>query len=265
MGPPEIIQKFRLRNWPIPSADLPIEGTEHHFGPFLGEGFWSCFLFSWEKKKPQKNWCSESNFATFQGRLDWTSLFAQSFKKIFSNLRFKEGLKRGPLCAYENGHFGSSFSHLRHKTFVREKCLKKDKVVFQERSLFERSLNRTASVLPLPVCKGKSKHINLFEHKLVGRQTGTHISFRGGILWPKKVPLTGDLGPQTVEYIVQEPRKEGLSKGGFCRVRCHNQGNKKYPRILGPAAHLALRALQPREVYILQKPPSKDSLFLVPE
>ena len=32
-GPPEIIQKFRLRNWPISSADFPmtpVEGTEHH-------------------------------------------------------------------------------------------------------------------------------------------------------------------------------------------------------------------------------------------
>ena len=36
-GPPEIIQKFHLRNWPISSADFPMtpmEGTEHHFGPF---------------------------------------------------------------------------------------------------------------------------------------------------------------------------------------------------------------------------------------
>ena len=36
-GPPEIIQKFRLRKWPISSADFPMapmERTEHHFGPF---------------------------------------------------------------------------------------------------------------------------------------------------------------------------------------------------------------------------------------
>ena len=36
-GRAEIIQKFRLRNWPISSADFPMtpmEGTEHHFGPF---------------------------------------------------------------------------------------------------------------------------------------------------------------------------------------------------------------------------------------
>ena len=36
-GPPEIIQKFRLRNWPISSANFPMtpmEGTQHHFGQF---------------------------------------------------------------------------------------------------------------------------------------------------------------------------------------------------------------------------------------
>ena len=39
---PEIIQKFRLRKWPISGADFPMapmERAEHHFGPF-GEGFW---------------------------------------------------------------------------------------------------------------------------------------------------------------------------------------------------------------------------------
>ena len=63
----------------------------------------------------------------------------------------------------------------------------------------------------------------------------------------------------------QEPRKGGFSKGGFCRVECHAQGNKEYPRTLGPAVHLALRAPQPRKAYILQKPPSKNPLFLVSE
>ena len=44
------------------------------------------------------------------------------------------------------------------------------------------------------------------------------------------------------------------------------QGNKKHPRILAPAVHLALRAPQPREVYICKNPPSKNSLFFfVPE
>ena len=57
----------------------------------------------------------------------------------------------------------------------------------------------------------------------------------------------------------------GFSKGGFCRVRCHSQGNKRYPSILGPTAHLALRAPLPREAYIFAKPPSKKPLSLVPE
>ena len=41
-GEKEIIQKFRLRNWPISSADFPMtpmDGTEHHFGPFLEKDF----------------------------------------------------------------------------------------------------------------------------------------------------------------------------------------------------------------------------------
>ena len=48
-------------------------------------------------------------------------------------------------------------------------------------------------------------------------------------------------------------RKGCFSKGGFHRVECRAQGNKKYPRILGPAVHLELRAPQPREAYILKK------------
>ena len=47
----------------------------------------------------------------------------------------------------------------------------------------------------------------------------------------------------------QEPRKGGFSKGDFCRLQCHAQGNKNI-RALGPAVHLALRAPQPREAYI---------------
>ena len=41
-GAPEIIQKFRLRNWPISSADFPMTPMEWDrapFWPFLGEGF----------------------------------------------------------------------------------------------------------------------------------------------------------------------------------------------------------------------------------
>ena len=53
----------------------------------------------------------------------------------------------------------------------------------------------------------------------------------------------------------QEPRKGGFGKGGFCRVECHAQGNKKYPRILGSAAHLAvaLRAPLPRGVHFCKR------------
>ena len=41
-GPSDIIQKFRLRKWPISTADFPMspmEKTEHHFGPFCGKDF----------------------------------------------------------------------------------------------------------------------------------------------------------------------------------------------------------------------------------
>ena len=69
----------------------------------------------------------------------------------------------------------------------------------------------------------------------------------------------------TSNSVDQEPRKGGFGKGGFCRVQCHGQGKKKFPRILAPTVHLALRAPQPREAYILQKPPSKKNLFLVPD
>ena len=47
----------------------------------------------------------------------------------------------------------------------------------------------------------------------------------------------------------REPRKGGFSKGGFCRVECHTQGNKKDPKMSGPAVHLAPRAPQPRETF----------------
>ena len=76
---------------------------------------------------------------------------------------------------------------------------------------------------------------------------------------PKRV------GKKIAEY-QPPPRKGGFSKGGFCRVRCRNQGNEKHPRILGPAAHLPLKAPQPREAYIFAKTtPSKTPLFLIPE
>ena len=49
----EIIQKYRLRKWPISSADFPMtpmERTEHHFGPFWEKDFGAISggpFFSW--------------------------------------------------------------------------------------------------------------------------------------------------------------------------------------------------------------------------
>ena len=63
--------------------------------------------------------------------------------------------------------------------------------------------------------------------------------------------------------LVQEPRKGGFGKGRFCRVQCRTQGDKKYPSMLGPAVHLALRAPHPREARIFAQtlPLQKNSLF----
>ena len=55
--------------------------------------------------------------------------------------------------------------------------------------------------------------------------------------------------------IVRNQEKGGFSKGGLCRVQCHAQGNKGYPRMLGPAVHVALRAPQPREACVFAKTP----------
>ena len=62
--PSEIIQKFRLRNWPISSADFPMtpmEGTDIIVAP-LGEGFWgnirrplvlpAALFYYWNKLHP---------------------------------------------------------------------------------------------------------------------------------------------------------------------------------------------------------------------
>ena len=56
-----------------------------------------------------------------------------------------------------------------------------------------------------------------------------------------------------------------LAKGVSVKTSVTAKETKKYPRILAAAVHLALRAPQPREGCILQKPPSKNPLFLVPE
>ena len=57
--------------------------------------------------------------------------------------------------------------------------------------------------------------------------------------------VAGPVGSNAgVQFRNQE--KGVLAKGGFFRIQRHAQGHKKYPRILGPAVHLALRAPQPR-------------------
>ena len=71
------------------------------------------------------------------------------------------------------------------------------------------------------------------------------------------VALVAKQSPKTQ---MRNRKKGGFSKGGFCRVQCHAQGNKKYPGALGPAVHLPLRAPQPREAYIFAKPPLKNPL-----
>ena len=54
-------------------------------------------------------------------------------------------------------------------------------------------------------------------------------------------------------WSISTSKKRGFLQRG--RVQCHGQGNKKYPRVLGPAAHLALGVPQPREKYIFAKTP----------
>ena len=36
--------------------------------------------------------------------------------------------------------------------------------------------------------------------------------------------------------MTQEPRQGGFSKGGFCRVQCHAEENKKIPKDIGPSS-----------------------------
>ena len=73
------------------------------------------------------------------------------------------------------------------------------------------------------------------------------------------------LDGQNRAIVIAEPRKRGFSKGGFCRVQCHGQGNKKFPRILAQQyiGHLERHSQERRTS--LQKPPSKKPLFLVPD
>ena len=63
----------------------------------------------------------------------------------------------------------------------------------------------------------------------------------------------------------QEQRKGGFSQWGFCRIQCHAQDSNNYPRVLGPAVHVALRAPQPREAYILLTKTSFQNPLLFPK
>ena len=62
----------------------------------------------------------------------------------------------------------------------------------------------------------------------------------------------------------QEPRKGGFSKGGFCRIQCHAQGNKRIPKdIGGPSSTFGTQsATAKRGVHSYKNPPSKKPLFL---
>ena len=65
--------------------------------------------------------------------------------------------------------------------------------------------------------------------------------------------------------VSQELRKGGFSEGGFCRIQCQAHDDKQILRDMAPAAHLTLRQPQPKKAYIVQKPPSKNPLLLVPD
>ena len=69
------------------------------------------------------------------------------------------------------------------------------------------------------------------------------------------LPMKHSCKWQAGSQLCQEPRKGGFSKGGFCRFQGHAKGHEKCPRALGPAAHWALTASQPREAYIFTKTP----------
>ena len=56
---------------------------------------------------------------------------------------------------------------------------------------------------------------------------------------------------------IQELRKGGFSKGGFCRIRCHPQETKTLSRALGSSLHSGLGAPQSRlkrGVYVCKTP-----------
>ena len=68
-----------------------------------------------------------------------------------------------------------------------------------------------------------------------------------------------------ITYKARNQEKGVLAKGVSAESSVTPKETKKYPRILGPAEHLAFRAPQPRETNTFAKPPSKTPLFLVPD
>ena len=75
------------------------------------------------------------------------------------------------------------------------------------------------------------------------------------------VPELG--GCQT--YVLRNRKKGGFSKGGFCRVQCHGQGNKN-TQGYWPQHYIwhSERHIQARRTFC-KSPPSKNPLFLVPD
>ena len=73
-------------------------------------------------------------------------------------------------------------------------------------------------------------------------------------------------GPQRIIELClfQELRKGDFSKGGFCRVQCHAEGNKKYSRDIGPSSTFGIQsATATREcIFLFTKTPFKNPLFL---
>ena len=72
---------------------------------------------------------------------------------------------------------------------------------------------------------------------------------------PKRLKLIVKLGFITFKgkNLLLEESKDKVKLSSFLQ---------KYPRILGPAVHLALRAPQPREAYIFAKSPFSKPPFL---
>ena len=84
-----------------------------------------------------------------------------------------------------------------------------------------------------------------------------------GRFWTTISPHDAFTAPLAHPHFHQEPRKGGFSQRGFCRVQCHDQENKKHPRILAQQYiwHLE-RHGQERHTFC-KTPLQKAPLFLV--